>query len=91
MIAAHHSVAVSSGLSLPPNLSINDAFQAEVKEASKPNPFTAQVAEPGEEERRHDRCEGRPTALLSLHTQHASLAPLQAALDIWDTFISQVR
>lgn len=62
---------------------------AEVKEASKPNPFTAQVAEPGEEERRHDRCEGRPTALLSLHTQHASLAPLQAALDIWDTFILQ--
>ncbi|KAK8384906.1 hypothetical protein O3P69_014459 [Scylla paramamosain] len=62
---------------------------AEVKDADKPNPFTAQVAEPGEEEHLHDRCEGRPTALLSLHTQYASLAPLQAALDIWDRFISE--
>ncbi|XP_050713984.1 uncharacterized protein LOC126997000 isoform X3 [Eriocheir sinensis] len=62
---------------------------AEVKESKKPNPLKPQAKELGEEEQVHDACDVRPTALLTLHTQHASLAPLQAALDIWDTFVMQ--
>lgn len=62
-----------------------------MKEAKKPNPLKPRMTEPGEEEQVHDACDVRPTALLTLHTQHTSLAPLQAALDTWDKFVRQVR